>query len=112
VLTADPATKTIWAIECKSLSGSLGSSEVVLEMTAHFNAAKNSSVAKHGERVAWVGERLPAALQRLGLPGDANGWELRGLIVTGRDVLAPFIDDLPYPSLPFDELAGFLGEDR
>jgi len=108
VLAADPARKTIWAIECKSLSGSLSSSEVVLEMTAHFDQAGTSSVTKHGERVAWLRKRMPAALERLGLPGDADGWELRGLIVTGRDAIAPFIDDLPFSCVPIFELAGFL----
>lgn len=108
VLAADPARKTMWAIECKSLSGSLSSSEVVLEMTAHFDQAGTSSVTKHGERVAWLGKRMPAALERLGLPGDADGWEFRGLIVTGRDVIAPFIDDLPFPCVPIHELAQFL----
>jgi hypothetical protein len=110
VLAADPAAKTIWAIECKSLSGSLSSSEVVLEMTAHFNQEGTSSVTKHGERVAWVGKRMPAALERLGLPANVDGWDLRGLIVTGRDVIAPFIDDLPFTSVPFEELAGFLAD--
>jgi hypothetical protein len=108
VLAADPARKTMWAIECKSLSGSLSSSEVVLEMTAHFDQAGTSSVTKHGERVAWLGERVPAALERLGLPDDGDGWELCGLIVTGRDVIAPFIDDLPFSCVPIFELAQFL----
>lgn len=67
MLTADPARKRIWAIECKSLAGSLGSSEVMLEMTAHFDGSRTSSISKHGERVAWVRERMAAALERLGL---------------------------------------------
>gem|GEM_PF-1628390 len=111
VLAADPARKTIWAIECKSLSGSLRSSEVVLEMTAHFDQTGTSSVTKHGERVAWLGERMPAALEQLeqlDLPDDADGWELRGLIVTERDVIAPFIDDLPFPCVSIHDLAQFL----
>jgi hypothetical protein len=110
VLAADPARKTLWAIECKSLAGSLGSSEVVLEMTAHFDAAKTSSISKHAERVAWVRERMSAALERLDLAADVEGWELRGLIVTGRDALAPFIDDLTFACVPFQELAGFLAD--
>jgi hypothetical protein len=108
VLAADPARKTMWAIECKSLSGSLSSSEVVLEMTSHFDQAGTTSVTKHGERVAWLGKRMPAALERLGLSDDADGWEFRGLIVTGRDVIAPFIDDLPFPCVPIHELTQFL----
>jgi Holliday junction resolvase-like predicted endonuclease len=108
VLAADPTEKTIWAVECKSLSGSLSSSEVVLEMTAHFDQAGTTSVTKHGERVAWLCKRMQAALERLGLPDDADDWELRGLIVTGRDVIAPFIDDLPFPCVPIHELAPFL----
>lgn len=107
VLAADSARKTLWAIECKSLSGSLSSSEVVLEMTAHFDQTGTSSVTKHGERVAWLAERLPAVRKRLGLP-EEKGWQLRGLIVTGRDIIAPFIDDLPFPCVPIVELVQFL----
>ena len=108
VLAGDPTTKTVWAIECKSLAGSLSSSEVVLEMTAHFRQEGVSSVTKHGERVSWLAERMPAVRERLGLPEEEEGWQLRGLIVTGRDVIAPFIDDLPFPCVPIFELAQFL----
>lgn len=51
-----------------------------------------------------------SALERLGLPADADGWEIRGLIVTGREALAPFIDDLPFACVPFEELAVFLAD--
>ena len=108
ILTADPQTKTIWAIECKSLSGSLSSSEVVLEMTEHFHDEGVTSVTKHGERVAWLAERQPAARERLGLPEEGEGWSVRGLIVTGRDMIAPFIDDLPFACVPLAELGEFL----
>lgn len=112
VLAADLQAKTIWAIECKSLSGSLSSSEVVLEMTEHFHDEGVTSVTKHGERVAWLAERLPAARERLGLPEEDEGWSVRGLIVTGRDMIAPFIDDLPFACVPLAELGEFLANPR
>jgi hypothetical protein len=110
VLAGDRERKILWAVECKDLSGALSNADVVREMTEHFRQVGTTSVTKHAERVAWLGQRIPGALTALNLPSNADGWTVSGLVVTGKDVLAPFIDDIPFDvvavrSLP-DYLAG------
>lgn len=107
VLAADPEGKVIWAVECKDLSGTLSSSEVVIEMTGHFGQRGTTSVTKHRERVDWLAERLPAVRDLLRLDAGSEP-KLRGLIVTGRDAIAPFIDDLPFELVPSHRLEAYL----
>ena len=107
VLAADPASGVLWAIECKSLTGTLSSSEVVIEMTGHFGRRGSTSVTRHAERVAWLADHLEKAIAMLGADPQCE-WNLHGLIVTGRDVIAPFIDDLPFDLVAVEALPAYL----
>lgn len=107
VLAGSDASPVLWAVECKSLNGSLSSAEVAREMSDHFRANGTSSVAKHAERVAWLQERSAAAGRLLGLSERADR-EVRGLVVTGREVMAPFIDDIPFRIVSIEQLPTFL----
>jgi hypothetical protein len=114
VLAGSDASPVLWAVECKSLNGSLSSAEVAREMSDHFRANGTSSVAKHAERVAWLQERSAAAGGLLGL-SERTDREVRGLVVTGREVMAPFIDDIPFQIVSIEQLPTFLAtaiEDR
>jgi hypothetical protein len=76
-------------------------------MSDHFRPNGKSSVAKHAERVAWLQERSAAAGGLLGLP-ERDDREVRGLVVTGREVMAPFIDDIPFELVSVKRLPAFL----
>jgi hypothetical protein len=108
VLAGSETSPILWAVECKSLNGSLSSAEVAREMTDHFRPEGKSSVAKHAERVAWMQERGVAAARLLGLSERADR-EVRGLIVTGREVVAPFIDEIPFEVVSVKQLPDLLG---
>jgi hypothetical protein len=107
VVAGSDASAVLWAVECKALNGSLSSAEVAREMSDHFRANGTSSVAKHGERVAWLQERRAAAGELLGLSKRTDR-EVRGLVVTGREVMAPFIDDIPFQIVSIEQLPAFL----
>jgi hypothetical protein len=107
VLAGNEASPFLWAVECKALNGSLSSAEVAREMSDHFRANGKSSVAKHAERVAWLQERREAAAGLLGLSESADR-EVRGLVVTGREVIAPFIDEIPFEIVSVEQLPAFL----
>ncbi|MBK5219776.1 MAG: hypothetical protein JJE35_08320 [Thermoleophilia bacterium] len=107
VLAGKVGSPIIWAVECKALTGSLSSAEVAREMSDHFRASGSSSVTKHEERVDWLRDRSAAAAELLGL-NSGDGREVSGLIVTGREVMAPFIDEIPFEIVSIDKLASFL----
>ena len=104
VLAGVASTRTLWAIECKDLSGAMTAAEIAREMSEHFRAIGSTSMTKHAERVAWLEARIPAALELLGLTGAAEEWSVRGLFVTGRPVHAPYIEDVSLPIVPLNEL--------
>lgn len=108
VLVADPDARILWAVECKALRGSLSSSEVVREMSSHFGQEGGNSIAKHGERAAWLGDCLEGALELLELPVDPEGWEVRGLFCAKRETIAPYIEEMPFDLVAIDELAAYL----
>jgi len=110
VLTGDASTRTLWALECKDLSGAMTAAEIAREMSEHFRAIGSTSMRKHAERVAWLEARVPAALELLGLTGAAEEWSVRGLFVTGRPVHAPYIEDVAFPIVPLNQLAAHVGK--
>lgn len=107
VLAADASTRTLWALECKDLSGAMTAAEIAREMSDHFRAIGSTSMTKHVERVAWLQARVPAALELLDLTGAAD-WSVHGLFVTGRPVHAPYIEDVPFPIVPLNRLVAHL----
>src|SRR4051794_6877402 len=62
VLVGDAGRRILWAVECKDLSGALTAAEIAREMTEHFRQVGTTPVTKHAERVAWLADRVPAAL--------------------------------------------------
>jgi hypothetical protein len=113
VLAADRRTRIIWAIECKDLSGAVTAAEITREMSDHFRNGGSTSVTKHSERVDWLRERIPGALERLGIQGEPEeGWSVHGLLVTGRAVIAPYIDDVPFDVIPISGLLEHLARAR
>jgi hypothetical protein len=111
VLAGSENSPILWAVECKSLNGSLSSAEVAREMSDHFRSEGKSSVAKHAERVAWLQERSVSAARLLDLSDRADR-EVRGLIVTGREVIAPFIDEISFEVVSVKQLPALLGASR
>lgn len=109
VLAGDASTRTLWALECKDLSGAMTAAEIAREMSEHFRAIGSTSMTKHAERVAWLEARVPAALNLLGLTG-AEDWSVRGLFVTGRPVHAPYIEDVAFPIVSLNQLAAHVGK--
>lgn len=108
VLAGDVSTRTLWALECKDLSGAMTAAEIAREMSEHFRAIGSTSMTKHVERVAWLKARVPAALELLNLTGTAEHWSVHGLFVTGRPVHAPYIEDVAFPIVPLDQLVEHL----
>jgi hypothetical protein len=108
VLAGDASTRTLWALECKDLSGAMTAAEIVREMSEHFRVVGSTSMTKHAERVTWLEARVPAALELLGLGGAAEEWSVRGLFVTSRPVHAPYIDDVEFPIVPLKGLVAEL----
>ena len=106
VLAGKENSQVLWAIECKALNGSLSSAEVSREMSDHFRSVGSTSVTKHEERIKWLQERS-AATDLLGIK-NGGAREVRGLIVTGHDVMAPFIDDIPFEIISIARLPSFL----
>jgi hypothetical protein len=108
VLAGDASTRTLWAVECKDLSGAMTAAEIAREMSAHFRAIGSTSMTKHAERVTWLEARIPAALELLNLADVPDGWSVRGLFVTRRSVHASYIEDVVFPIVPVNELSALL----
>lgn len=107
VLAADPSRKVLWAVECKALLGGMSSAEIAREMGEHFSSDGAPTTSKHRERVAWLLERREAAGELLECPCDST-WEVRGLFVTTREVIAPHIDDLAFEAVSIESLPNLL----
>lgn len=112
VMSADTQTRTLWAVECKDLVGALTPSDAMDELERHFGEASGSSASKHAERVAWLADRIPAALEKLGITEAPGGWKVRGLFVTSQPVMAPYVRELSLPVRPTSDLDEFIAEQR
>jgi hypothetical protein len=108
VLAGNVSRPTLWALECKDLSGAMTAAELAREMSEHFRAIGSTSMTKDAERVAWLEARIRAALELLDLSGEAEDWSVRGLFVTGRPVHAPYIEDVAFPIVPINQLVEHL----
>lgn len=106
VLIAHLPTKTLWAAECKDLGSARTPSEVVDDLTSHFEIAHKSSASKHDERVDWLKARIPLALAKLDIAGKA-GWSARGVFVVSNLSEAGYIKKLPFPVVLDLELVEF-----
>ena len=104
VLAADMESRVLYGVECKDLAGALTPSEVAGELSEHFDAEAGTSTSKHVERIAWLHSHTADALQLLGISDDPAGWRTKGLFVTGRSVMAPYIRDVTFEIVPFGEL--------
>jgi hypothetical protein len=105
VLAADSRTRQLPALECKDLAGALTPADIAGELTNHFRTDTKTSVTKHAERVAWLTGRVDAALALLGLAGEtASQWTVHALAVTGREVMAPYLEALPFDVCTIQEL--------
>ncbi len=112
VLACDTRHQTLWVVECKDLAGAITTSDIVDEMTEHFDASETTTVARLSARVGWVAERLPAALKAFDRADPPNHWKARGVFVTGVPVMAPYITDVPFPIVPVEELASWLARGK
>ena len=108
VLAADTLGRVLYCVECKDLAGALTPSEVAGELSEHFDAERGETSAKHSERLAWVAERVEAALSELGIEGSAEGWRVKGVFVTGRPVMATYIADVAFEIVPIDNLESWI----
>ena len=111
VLAADLSRKVLWAVECKALLGGMSSVEIAREMGEHFSSDGAPTTSKHRERVAWLVERREAACELLECACDSD-WEVRGLFVTTREVMAPHIDDLAFETVSIEALPDLLRANR
>jgi hypothetical protein len=110
VLVGNGSTRTLWALECKDLSGAMTAAEIAREMSEHFRSIGSTSMTRHAERVAWLGARITLALDLLDLIGVAEEWSVHGLFVTRRPVHASYIEDVAFPILPLNQLAPYLAK--
>ncbi|MFA4929390.1 MAG: hypothetical protein WC558_12810 [Patulibacter sp.] len=115
VLAADPASKTIYALECKALAGARTPAEVANELTKTFGSGgkKRSAAEKHQERVEWLVGNLPNVLLHLKLrDSDPALWAIVGVMVTDAHVLAPRVATCPLPVCAQADLEAFLAGRR
>lgn len=103
VLTADPKSRVVHALECKVLSGARTPAELANELNATFatGVKPHSSADIHTERVGYLRRNLADVLTQLGLD-HAEDWEVRGRIVTDAELLGPYLHEcqLPVTALP------------
>lgn len=107
VLIGHLPSRTLWAAECKDLAGSITPSEVIDDLTSHFELRPKSSASKHGERLAWLQARIPQALSLLGIEAG-GGWTARGVFIVSAPSQAPLIRELPFPVVPDTDAVEFV----
>jgi hypothetical protein len=108
VLAADEVTRILYGIECKDLAGALTPTEVAGELSEHFDAQEGGSTWKHAQRIAWLETHRAEALRELALNGPPDRWQVKGMFVTGQRVMAPYIQDVRFPIVAADDLAGWI----
>jgi hypothetical protein len=107
VLAADTQSRVLYAVECKDLVGALSPSEVAGELSEHF-AEEGKTAIKHSERIEWLSARIAAALETLGVEGAPKDWRVKGLFVTGRPVMGPYIAEVAFEIVPIEDLLGWI----
>jgi hypothetical protein len=108
VLAADVVSHLLYGVECKDLAGAVTPAEVAAELSEHFDPDEGATTSKHAERISWLEARRAEALQELGLEGSAERWTVKGMFVTGRRVMAPYIKDVRFPIVALDELTAWI----
>lgn len=108
VLAADKVAWILYGVECKDLAGALTPTEVAGELSEHFDTQEGVSTSKHAERIAWLETHRAEALRELALDGPPDRWQVKGMFVTGQRVMAPYIQDVRFPIVAADDLAGWI----
>jgi hypothetical protein len=83
VLAIDRADKVLTAIECKDLALARTPQELANQLEGLMRGADNSegrTVTRHGKRLVWVRQNLPAVLRHFG-EDDPDRWKVRGMFV-------------------------------
>lgn len=98
VLVADSALGHLVLVECKDLGRARNPRELHNELGLLFKdvGRKKSTATKHTARVRWVEENLNACITEFGLDADIT-WSVRGLIVTSRELVSPYLQVSPFP---------------
>ncbi len=111
VLTVDPASRHVWAIECKHLSTARTPYELRSEFQNMLSGApgRPSIVEKHGRRTEWLKQNLSTVLTWLGLqPDPRDTWRVEPLIVLEREMLSAHLQDSPIPIIALHQLRDHL----
>jgi len=108
VLAADKVAWILYGVECKDLAGALTPTEVAGELSEHFDTQDGVSTSKHAARIAWLEAHRAEALRELALDGPPDRWQVKGMFVTGQRVMAPYIQDVRFPIVAADDLAGWI----
>ena len=106
VLAADPATRSIIAVEAKDFEIARTPAEIANELEKLFLGRKDkkSTIELHGNRIDWLLRHVNDAIVTLHQEGDEGGWQVIGLVVTSDPLLTPLVRSSPIPVVPFDDL--------
>lgn len=109
VLVAEPAQKSLVAVEAKDIAMALTPSELADELAEYFetpdDAKRAAAMDRHQERVAWLRSHLPDVLAEFPFDaGDPSAWTVEGLFVTDEAVPSPHIVRPAIPVVSYREL--------
>jgi len=107
VLVADPAARSLHAVEAKDLAIARTPAELANELAETFQSrdGKPAAIDRHVERIAWLREHLAEVLDRLGL-GDEDPalWTVEGLMVLDIELMSPHLIDPPLTVITYRDL--------
>jgi hypothetical protein len=117
VLVAEPAHKTLTAVEAKDIAMALTPSELAEELATHFvtqqGAKRAAAMDRHLERIAWLKAHLPEVLSEFAFdPGNPSSWTVKGLFVTDDAVPSPHIVRPALPVVSYRELEAQLNDSK
>jgi hypothetical protein len=104
VLVVDRYKKRIWLLECKDFSLARTPAEVWGDLNQLFidSEGRLSAQSKHGRRVRWIQDNLPAVLASLELPVTSK-WKVSGAFVFSQRLISPLLARVSFPLWTLDE---------
>ncbi len=98
--------RRILAVEVKDLAAGRTPHEIERQIREIFvtRGRRPARAAVHLERVLYLREHLGELLTQLGIRDDSGPWIVEGLMVTSRELLAPYVKSPPVPVTSFREL--------
>jgi len=90
VLVVHPARRRVLAVEAKDLELARTPCELEYEVKKLFRPGISAS-ARHGRRVQWLRDHVPALCESLGIEQGRGAWHVSGMIVLSRALLSPYV---------------------